>query len=44
MSFVGYGNRFMVFPKARDEKEQAKNRRVEIKIIATDVHEIVEEK
>ena len=40
MSFQGYGNKFMVHPKARDERKQAMNRRVEIKIIATDVTKV----
>jgi len=44
MSYQGYGNKFMVYPKARDERKQAMNRRVEIKIIATDVNEIVDGK
>ena len=43
MSFQGYGNKFMVYPKARDEKKQAMNRRVEIKIISTDVNEVAKQ-
>jgi len=34
ISYQGYGNFEMRFPKARNEKEQAQNRRVEIRIVA----------
>ena len=40
MGFRGYGNKFMLYKKTRDEKKQAMNRRVEIKIIATDIEEV----
>lgn len=43
MGFQGYGNRFMVHPKTRDERKQAMNRRVEIKIISTDVSEVAKQ-
>lgn len=33
ISYQGYGNYHMRFPKARNEKEQAQNRRVEIRIV-----------
>jgi len=33
MSTIGYGAKFMLFPNPKNEKEQIKNRRVEIKII-----------
>lgn len=33
VSYKGYGNRYMRFPRARSEREQALNRRVEIVII-----------
>lgn len=34
MNFKGYGNWQMRYPKARDETQQALNRRVEIKVVA----------
>jgi len=33
ISFKGYGNFQMRYPKARSEKQQAENRRVEIRIV-----------
>jgi len=33
MSFKGFGNWNMVYPKARTEDQQSKNRRVEIRIV-----------
>ena len=33
ISYKGYGNFQMRYPKARSEKEQAQNRRVEIRVI-----------
>ena len=35
LTFEGYGNTQMVFPKTRNEKEQSLNRRVEIRILDT---------
>ena len=34
MSTVGYSNKFMLFPNPKNEEEQIKNRRVEIKVIS----------
>ena len=42
MSFQGYGNKFMIHSKTRDERKQAMNRRVEIKIISTDMNKMTE--
>ena len=39
ISYKGYGNSQMRYPKAHSEKEQALNRRVEIKIVEKDVAE-----
>lgn len=35
LTYKGYGNTQMLFPRTRDEKEQAQNRRVEIRILET---------
>ena len=42
ISFKGYGNWEMRFPKARSESQQAMNRRVEIRILETGM--IIDEK
>ena len=34
MSSKGYGSKFMLFPNPKNEEQQIKNRRVEIKIIS----------
>ncbi len=32
MTFVGYGNWYMVYPNAKTEEHQAADRRVEVKV------------